>query len=89
MTDAEAKFLLMCKMCIPDYFPSCPVEAARSLHGDDEAVKFFATVIAGKVLRESFPIVAQSFDQLCEERPELRPYFDAAKTAYERSNESQ
>ncbi len=82
-TDAEMKFLTMMKMIglvTPSGFVSrIPSrDVAAFLVG--EIVK---TIIMWEHQRwsEKFGIIAQSFAELCRERPELQPFYDRAESA--------
>lgn len=90
MTDAEAKFVLMAKIGLPEPASS----NSRSLASIKRQLVIYEAERTGRfgnlareivAYPESFPIVASTFAALCEERPELRPHYDRAKEAWETS----
>lgn len=86
-TDAEAKFLTMCKMVdAPKWFQPyfdrgdyLPVQMPS--FGRKDLVFVNAATIE-HLPPEAFGVVAQSFAELCRERPELQPFYDRAEVAY-------
>lgn len=90
MTDAEQRFLAMCKMSPIGETIGMMARIAHAVRENDfvpVASSFSRTRDEPWFSRanDCFPIVASSFEALTVERPELRPYYDKAKATWEAS----
>jgi hypothetical protein len=72
----ELKFLTLCKL-------SAKIEwVARwcNIHDGGDNVYYVARIASYEDVFD-FPMIAQSFAEICRERPELQPFYDRAKAA--------